>query len=58
MKNSNQQKARPDLKACGNLANQILELKEYEQMLKELANLQITFDFDDGLTVNYAQFKA
>lgn len=46
-----------ELKVYENLAKQISELKEYEQKLKEVANLQITFDLDDGVTVNYANFE-
>ncbi len=46
-----------EFKAYENLAKQISELKEYEQKLKEVANLQITFDLDDGVSVNYAKFE-
>lgn len=46
-----------EFKAYENLAKQISELKEYEQKLKEVANQQITFDLDDGVSVNYAKFE-
>lgn len=46
-----------ELKVYENLTKQISELKEYEQKLKEVANLQITFDLDDGVAVNYAKFE-
>ncbi|MDM1369035.1 BREX-1 system adenine-specific DNA-methyltransferase PglX [Myroides marinus] len=49
--------SRQELKVYENLAKQISELKEYEQKLKEVANLQITFDLDDGVAVNYAKFE-
>lgn len=49
--------SRQELKVYENLAKQISELKEYEQKLKEVANLQITFDLDDGVSVNYAKFE-
>ncbi len=46
-----------ELKDLEHLAKQLSELKEYEQVLKDLANQQITFDLDDGVTVNYAKFE-
>ncbi|MGL4582885.1 MAG: hypothetical protein ACRCVU_07875, partial [Flavobacterium sp.] len=46
-----------ELKEFEILSKQLSELKEYEQVLKDLANKQITFDLDDGVTVNYAKFE-
>lgn len=46
-----------ELKEFEILGKQLSELKEYEQVLKDLANKQITFDLDDGVTVNYAKFE-
>ncbi|HCC95654.1 MAG TPA: BREX-1 system adenine-specific DNA-methyltransferase PglX [Flavobacteriaceae bacterium] len=49
--------SKQELKVFDNMAKQISELKVYEQVLKELANQQITFNLDDGVTVNYAKFE-
>jgi len=48
--------SKPELKTFENLQKQIIELKEYNEVLKQLSDLQITFDLDDGVTVNYAKF--
>lgn len=48
--------SKPELKTFENLQKQMIELKEYNEVLKQLADLQITFDLDDGVTVNYAKF--
>lgn len=45
-----------ELKTFENLQKQMIELKEYNEVLKQLADLQITFDLDDGVTVNYTKF--
>lgn len=34
-----------------------LECRDYNEVLKELANQQIEFDLDDGVDVNYAKFE-
>ena len=34
-----------------------VECRDYNEVLKELANLQITFDLDDGVSVNYEKFE-
>ena len=39
------------------LQKQISELNEYEEQLKIVANQQISFDLDDGVSVNYAKFE-
>lgn len=46
-----------EIKQMEVLAKQISELKEYNEVLKSLADQQITFDLDDSVTVNYAKFK-
>jgi hypothetical protein len=33
------------------------DCREYDKILKPLADQQIVFDLDDGVTVNYAKFK-
>ena len=33
------------------------ECMDYNEILKELANQQIEFDLDDGVSVNYAKFE-
>lgn len=48
--------SKQELKIFENLQKQISELKEYNEVLKKLAAQQITFDLDDGVTVNYAKF--
>ncbi|OYD44651.1 hypothetical protein CHU00_15775 [Sphingobacterium cellulitidis] len=49
--------SKQELKVYENMAKQISELKTYEQVLKDLANQQITIDLDDGVTVNFAKFE-
>lgn len=49
--------SKQELKSFENIQKQISELKEYNEVLKALADQQITFDLDDGVTVNYAKFK-
>ncbi len=34
------------------------DCREYDKILKPLADQQIVFDLDDGVTVNYAKFKS
>lgn len=45
----------------GRMAEQLqkweTECCDYNEMLKELANQQISFDLDDGVNVNYEKFK-
>lgn len=48
--------SKQELKTFENLQKQMIELKEYNEVLKELAAQRITFDLDDGVTVNYAKF--
>lgn len=48
--------SKPELKIFENLQKQMIELKDYNEVLKELAAQQIAFDLDDGVTVNYAKF--
>ncbi|OYD42848.1 BREX-1 system adenine-specific DNA-methyltransferase PglX [Sphingobacterium cellulitidis] len=57
MHNNEANLSKQELKVYENMAKQISELKTYEQVLKDLANQQITFDLDDGVTVNYAKFE-
>ena len=33
------------------------ECRDYNEVLKELANQQIEFDLDDGVSVNYEKFE-
>lgn len=35
-----------------------LELRDYNEVLKDLANRQIEFDLDDGVSVNYEKFES
>lgn len=46
-----------ELKKKELLAKQIVEIKEYSEVLKGLADKEITFDLDDGVSVNYAKYE-
>ena len=46
--------AKKELKA---LDKRIEELKEYDELLHHMADMQIEFDLDDGVVVNYEKFK-
>lgn len=46
-----------ELKQLEQLQNWELECRDYNEVLKELANQQIEFDLDDGVTVNYEKFE-
>ena len=39
------------------LEKALQDCREYDKILKPLADQQISFDLDDGVTVNYAKFK-
>ena len=49
--------SRDELKKLEKLRNWEIECRDYNEVLKELANLQIEFDLDDGVDVNYAKFE-
>lgn len=49
--------SRDEMKTREMLQKQISELNEYEEKLKHYANLQISFDLDDGVDINYAKFE-
>lgn len=57
MKENEANLSKQELKTFENLQKQMIELKEYNEVLKELAAKQITFDLDDGVTVNYERFE-
>lgn len=46
-----------ELKRLEKLRTWEIECRDYNEVLKELANQEITFDLDDGVTVNYAKFE-
>lgn len=48
---------RQEIKELEMLQNWELECRNYNEILKELANQQIAFDLDDGVSVNYEKFK-
>ncbi len=48
---------REELKQLEKLQSWELECRDYNEVLKELANQQIEFDLDDGVKVNYAKFE-
>lgn len=49
--------SRDEARQFETLQKQISELNEYEEQLKIVANQQISFDLDDGVSVNYAKFE-
>lgn len=49
--------SRDELKKLEKLRNWEIECRDYNEVLKELANQQIEFDLDDGVDVNYAKFE-
>lgn len=44
-------------KKLTSLDKKIAELKEYDEVLHHMADMQIEIDLDDGVVVNYAKFK-
>lgn len=46
-----------NLREIDKLNKAIIDCKDYDKILKPLSDLQITFDLDDGVTVNYAKFS-
>ena len=37
--------------------NSLIECREYDLLLKDMADKQVTFDLDDGVTENYKLFN-
>lgn len=49
--------SKQEIKRLEQLRNWELECRDYNEVLKELANQQIEFDLDDGVDTNYAKFE-
>jgi hypothetical protein len=49
--------SKQEMKRLEQLRNWELECRDYNEVLKELANQQIEFDLDDGVDTNYAKFE-
>lgn len=49
--------SKQEMKRLEQLRNHELECRDYNEVLKELANQQIEFDLDDGVDTNYAKFE-
>lgn len=49
--------SREEQKELEKLQSWELELRDYNEVLKDLANQQIEFDLDDGVSVNYEKFE-
>ncbi|MEO6670429.1 MAG: BREX-1 system adenine-specific DNA-methyltransferase PglX, partial [Ferruginibacter sp.] len=49
--------SKAELKKLDILRKQAAECEEYDLLLKDLADKQISFDLDDGVTKNYALFE-
>ena len=49
---------RDDAKRLDKLRADLLECENYDLHLKTIADAQISFDLDDGVSVNYEKFKA
>ena len=43
-------------KLIGEVQKKLDELRDYDQKIEHLINSNVTFDLDDGVTVNYAKF--
>ena len=48
--------SKQEIKRLEKLRNWEIECRDYNEVLKGLANQQIEFDLDDGVSVNYAKF--
>ncbi|WP_028298622.1 BREX-1 system adenine-specific DNA-methyltransferase PglX [Olivibacter sitiensis] len=48
--------SKQEMKRMEQLRNWEIECRDYNEVLKGLANQQIEFDLDDGVSVNYAKF--
>lgn len=49
--------SKQEIKRLEQLRNWELECRDYNEVLKELANQQIEFDLDDGVNTNFAKFE-
>lgn len=49
--------SKQEIKRLELLRNHELECRDYNEVLKELANQQIEFDLDDGVDTNFAKFE-
>ena len=47
-----------DAKRLDQIRKDLVECEAYDMELKNVADQQITFDLDDGVTVNYAKFES
>jgi hypothetical protein len=57
LRNDEMNLSKQELKRLETLMQWQLECRDYNEVLKELANQQIEFDLDDGVDVNYAKFE-
>jgi len=48
--------SRDELRSLEKLKTDLIECKEYDLLLKNVADQQISFDLDDGVVVNYKKF--
>lgn len=48
--------SKQEIKRLEQLRNWEIECRDYNEVLKGLANQQIEFDLDDGVSINYAKF--
>jgi len=47
-----------EAKELDQLRKDIMECEEYDLLLKDVADQQIKFNLDDGVTVNYKKFES
>lgn len=47
-----------DAKRLDQIRKDLVECEAYDMELKNVADQQITFDLDDGVTANYAKFES
>lgn len=57
MENNAATLSKVELKKLDSIRKQLTECEEYDLLLKDLADKQISFDLDDGVTKNYALFE-
>ena len=46
-----------ELKTLDNYRKDLIECREYDLILKDMADKQVAFDLDDGVTENYKLFE-
>lgn len=58
LKNNSTSLSRQEMKRMEQLQNDILECRDYDLYMKDIADKQIEFDLDDGVVENYKLFES